>query len=38
MSAVLEAENGTLSHWALKHASGKADFHHPDGFVLELTV
>ena len=38
LSAVLEAENGTLSHWALKHASSTADFHHPDGFVLELTV
>jgi hypothetical protein len=38
LSAVIEEENGTLSHWALKHAPGKADFHHPDGFVLELAV
>jgi len=36
LSAVIEEESGTLSYWALKHASGKADFHHPDGFALEL--
>jgi hypothetical protein len=38
LSAVIEEENGTLSYWALKHAPGKADFHHPHGFVLELTM
>jgi hypothetical protein len=36
LSAVVEAQNGTLSYWALKHAPGKPDFHHRDGFVLEL--
>jgi hypothetical protein len=38
LSAVVEEENGRLSYWALKHAPGKADFHHPDGFVLELPM
>ena len=38
LSAVVEEESGTLSYWALKHAPGKPDFHHPDGFVLELQI
>jgi hypothetical protein len=38
LSAVVEAESGTLSYWALKHAPGKPDFHHPAGFVLELAM
>ncbi len=38
LSAVVEAKSGTLSHWALKHAPGKPDFHHPVGFVLELAM
>jgi hypothetical protein len=38
LSAVVEEENGTLSYWALRHAPGKADFHCPDGFVLELAM
>ena len=38
LSAVVEEENGTLSYWALKHVQGKADFHCPDGFVLELEM
>jgi hypothetical protein len=37
LSTVVEDDSGTLSYWALKHGPGKADFHHPDGFVLELT-
>ena len=37
-TAVVEDEGGTLSYWALKHAPGKPDFHHQDGFVLELPV
>ena len=37
LTAVVEDDSGTLSYWALKHAPGKPDFHHPDGFVLELT-
>ena len=37
LTAVVEDNSGRLSYWALKHAPGKPDFHHPDGFVLELT-
>jgi hypothetical protein len=37
LTAVVEDDSGTLSYWALQHAPGKPDFHHPDGFVLELT-
>jgi hypothetical protein len=37
LTAVVEDDSGTLSYWSLKHAPGKPDFHHPDGFVLELT-
>ena len=36
LCAVIEGENGALSYWALKHPPGKPDFHHPDGFVLEI--
>jgi hypothetical protein len=36
VSTVVEDDSGTLSYWALKHAPGKPDFHHPDSFVLEL--
>lgn len=36
LSAVIEETNGAKSYWALKHAPGKPDFHHADGFVLEL--
>jgi hypothetical protein len=36
VTAVVEDDSGTLSYWALKHAQGKPDFHHTDGFVLEL--
>jgi hypothetical protein len=36
VSAVVEDDSGTLSYWALKHAPDKPDFHHGDGFVLEL--
>ncbi|MGH8209821.1 MAG: DOMON-like domain-containing protein [Steroidobacteraceae bacterium] len=36
LSAVVEDDSGTLSYWALQHTPGKPDFHHPDGFVLEL--
>ena len=38
LSAVVEDDSGRLSYWALKHAPGKPDFHHSDGFVLELTL
>ncbi len=36
ISAVIEEANGVLSYWALRHAPGKPDFHHPDAFGLEL--
>ena len=36
LSAVIEANDGTLSYWALKHPAAKPDFHHPDSFALEL--
>ena len=36
LAAVIEDENGRLSYWALRHPSGKPDFHHPDSFALEL--
>lgn len=36
LSAVLEAADGSLSYWALNHASARPDFHHPDSFILEI--
>lgn len=36
VSAVIEEESGTISYWALRHPTEQPDFHHPDGFVLEL--
>ena len=36
LSAVIEDLDGTLSYWALNHPIGKPDFHHRDGFALEL--
>jgi hypothetical protein len=36
LAAVIEAEDGRLSYWALRHPAGKPDFHHPDGFVLGI--
>ena len=36
VSGVIESKSGALSYWALKHPPGKPDFHHADGFVLEL--
>ena len=36
LSAVIEAEDGQKSYWALAHPSDKPDFHHPQSFVLEL--
>jgi hypothetical protein len=34
LSVVVEEQ--TMSYWALRHAPGKPDFHHPDAFALEL--
>jgi hypothetical protein len=36
VTTVVEAADGKRSYWALAHPQGKADFHHPDGFVLKL--
>jgi hypothetical protein len=36
LAAVIEEDGGTLSYWALRHARGDPDFHHPDSFALEL--
>ena len=35
ISAVVEARDGRLSYWALRHAPGKPDFHHPHAYALE---
>ena len=35
LSAVIEASDG-LSYWALRHPTGKPDFHNADGFALLL--
>ena len=36
LSAVIESLDGQLSHWALRHAPGRPDFHHRASFALEL--
>jgi hypothetical protein len=36
LAAVIEDENGSLSYWGLRHPPGKPDFHHPNGFTLEV--
>jgi hypothetical protein len=36
LAAVIEDKNGRLSYWGLRHPPGKPDFHHPNGFVLEV--
>jgi len=36
LAAVIEDDGGSLSYWALKHPAGRPDFHHADGFALEL--
>jgi hypothetical protein len=36
LAAVIEDEDGRLSYWGLRHPTGKPDFHHPDGFALEV--
>jgi hypothetical protein len=36
LAAVIEEKNGNTSFWALAHPPGRADFHHADGFTLEL--
>jgi hypothetical protein len=36
LAAVIEDAAGAKSYWALAHAPGKPDFHHPDGFAHDL--
>jgi hypothetical protein len=36
LAAIIEDENGRLSYWGLRHPPGKPDFHHPNGFALEV--
>jgi hypothetical protein len=36
LTAVVEEENGRLCYWSARHPQGKPDFHHADGFVLQL--
>ncbi len=38
LTAVIEDASGQKSYWALAHPQGKPDFHHRDGFVLDLPV
>ena len=37
LAAVIEDRDGARSYWAQRHAPGKPDFHHPDGFALEIS-
>jgi hypothetical protein len=32
LAAVVEETDGTISYWALAHADGPPDFHHPACF------
>jgi len=36
LAVIIEEESGAYSHWALRHAPGKPDFHHQDAFALAL--
>ncbi len=36
--AVVEADDGTLSYWALHHPAPAPDFHHRDSFAMVLTT
>jgi hypothetical protein len=36
LTAVVEEESGTLCYWSARHPQGTPDFHHADGFALEL--
>jgi hypothetical protein len=38
LTAVLQAADGSLSYWALRHPSAQPDFHNADGFQLEVEV
>lgn len=36
ISAVVEAADGRLAYWALRHPGPTPDFHHPEAFALEI--
>jgi len=36
LAAVIEEAGGRLSYWSAYPAPGKPDFHHPDGFRIEI--
>jgi hypothetical protein len=36
VTAVVEDAAGQLDYWALRHPGPQPDFHHPDGFELEI--
>jgi hypothetical protein len=36
LAAVIEADDGTCSYWALHHPEARPDFHHRAGFILSL--
>jgi len=36
ISTIIEESSGRKSYWALAHPQGKADFHHPESFALDL--
>jgi len=36
LTAVLEADDGTLAYWSLRHPPGRPDFHHADARMLRL--
>jgi hypothetical protein len=38
LTAVIEAADGSLSYWALRHPSAQPDFHNAQGFQLEVEV
>jgi hypothetical protein len=38
LSAVVEAVDGGLSYWALRHPPGKPDFHHANAFAMQLNL
>jgi len=37
VAVVLEAADGTLSYWALRHAAARPDFHRRESFALRLS-
>ena len=36
ISAVIKTTDGKTTYWALAHSGPQADFHHRDGFIIEL--